>query len=218
MSPYVILAFALTSTFFAWDFGMMLIEHWHSTVFPIFFSFGNLFAGTAALVFFAAVSGRDAASRFGPDQVRCLGMVITGFTVLWLYFFWAQFFVVWFGNLPRETDALWPQMYGHYAPYHWTMMAGCFFIPFGALVFAYVKRSVFAMCVLATGINVGIWMHKYLTVVPAFAPDHLPFTQWLDVLLALGLVSGFLALLVVLAGRLPLYSDWEIARSPARRH
>ena len=220
MSPFVILAFALCSTLFAWDFGMMLIAHWHSTVFPIFFSFGNVFAATAALMFLVAILGRSdaAGSRFGPDQVRCLGMLITGFTVLWLYFFWAQFFVVWFGNLPRETDALWPQMFGHYGPYYWAMMFGCFFVPFGALVFAWVKRSAAAMIVLAVGINVGIWLHKYLTVVPVFSPDDTPFDSLLDIVLAVGLVAGYLAVFIAVARRVPLYSYWEIGRSPAHRH
>ena len=118
-------------------------------------------------------------------------MLITAFTPLWLYLFWSQFFVVWFGNLPRETDALWPQMYGHYAPYFWTMMAGCFFVPFAALVFAFVKRSVIAMTILAAGINLGVWLHKYLTVVPVFSPDDRPFDTWLDVVVAVGLLAGF---------------------------
>ena len=220
MSPFVILAFALCSTLFAWDFGMMLIAHWHSTVFPIFFSFGNVFAATAGLMFLVAILGRSGAagSRFGPDQVRCLGMLVTGFTVLWLYFFWAQFFVVWFGNLPRETDALWPQMFGHYGPYYWAMMFGCFFVPFAALVFAWVKRSAAAMIVLAVGINIGVWLHKYLTVVPVFSPDDTPFNSWLDIVLGLGLVAGYLALFIAVASRLPLYSYWEIRRSSVDPH
>ena len=218
MSPLIILAFALTTSFFAWDFGMMLIEHWHSTVFPIFFGFGNVFAGSAALIFFVAVLGRSTGSPLGADQIRNLGMLLTAFTVLWLYFFWAQFFVVWFGNLPRETDALWPQMYGHYAPYYWTMMAGCFFVPFGTLLFAFVKRSLLAMCLLAGGINLGVWLHKYLTVVPALVPDDRPFDQLLDVVLALGLLAGFLTVFMLLASRVPHYSHWELARKPQRRH
>ena len=220
MSPFVILAFGLCSTLFAWDFGMMLILHWHSTVFPIFFSFGNLFAATASLMFLVAILGRSgtAGSLFGPDQIRCLGMLVTGFTVLWLYFFWAQFFVVWFGNLPRETDALWPQMYGHYAPYYWTMMFGCFFVPFAALVFAWVKRSAAAMIVLAVGINVGIWIHKYLTVVPVFSADDTPFNSLLDVVFAVGLVAGYAAVFLLLARRWPLYSYWEISRRPTIEH
>src|SRR5688572_16157580 len=104
LSPWVIVAFVVCNTFFAWDFGMMLIPHWHSTVFPIHFWFGNLFAGTAALIVFPAALGRPRAAgrRFGPEQILGLGMLLTTFTLMWLYFFWAQFFVIWFGNLPRE--------------------------------------------------------------------------------------------------------------------
>lgn len=216
MSPFVILAFVVCNTLFAWDFAMMLVEHWYSTVFPIFFSFGNLFAGSAALILFAAVFGRSSngESLFGQAQIRSLGMVITGFTLIWLYLFWAQFFVIWFGNLPRETDPLWRQMYGHYAPYYWAMMAGCFFVPFVAFVFAVVKRSWPVMCVLALGINVGIWLNKYLAVVPVFAPDDTPFDSWLDVTASGGLLAGFLAVMVLLLRRLPKYSHWEIALRP----
>ena len=57
-------------------------------------------------------------------------------------------------------------------------MVGCFFLPFAALIFAAVKRSLAAMCVIAAGINAGIWLNKYLIVVPAFAPDDRPFDRW----------------------------------------
>ena len=220
LSPLVLLSYVVCNTFFAWDFGMMLIEHWHTTVFPILFWFGNIFAGTAALIIFPALLGDDKspASPFGIEQVRSLGMVVTAFTLMWLYFFWAQFFVMWFGNLPHETEPLWRQMYGHYSPYFWTMMAGCFFIPFVALIFAFVKRSTWAMCLLAIGINVGIWLYKYLTVVPVFSPDDRPFSSWLDISVAVGLAAGFIAVVIALANRLPMYSRWELALKPEPRH
>jgi formate-dependent nitrite reductase membrane component NrfD len=211
LSPWVLVAFVICNTLFAWDFGMMLIPHWHSTVFPIHFWFGNLFAGTAALILFPALLGR---SHFGPDQIRSLGMLLTAFTLMWLYFYWAQFFVIWFGNIPREFEPVWRQMYGHYAPYYWSMMLGCFFLPFAALIFAAVKRSLAAMCVIAAGINAGIWMNKYLIVVPALAPGDRPFDSWLDVIVALGLAAGFIAIVMLLAGRLPPYSRWETALQP----
>ena len=220
LSPLVLLSYVVCNTFFAWDFGMMLIEHWHTTVFPILFWFGNIFAGTAALIIFPALLGGDKspASPFGIDQVRSLGMVVTAFTLMWLYFFWAQFFVMWFGNLPHETEPLWRQMYGHYSPYFWTMMAGCFFVPFVALIFAFVKRSTWAMCILAIGINLGIWLFKYLTVVPVFSPDDRPFSSWLDISVAVGLAAGFIAVVIALANRLPMYSRWELALKPEPRH
>ncbi len=212
LSPLVLIGFVVCNTLFAWDFAMMLIPHWHSTVFPIHFWFGNLFAGTAAMVAIPAVLGRFSVTefQFGPHQIRQLSMLISAFMLLWLYFFWAQFFVIWFGNLPHEADPLWRQVYGHYAPYFWTMLAGCFFVPFIALIFAIINRSLLAMCVLGLGINLGIWINKYLMVVPVFSPNDRPLDNLLDIGLSIALLAGFLSVLVLLARRLPVYSYWEI--------
>ena len=212
-SPIILIGFVLSNTLIAWDFGMMLIPHWHSTVFPIHFWFGNVFAGTAAMIaIVVAMRVADGGKHFGPYQIKSLGMLVTGFTLLWLYFFWAQFFVIWFGNLPQETEPLWRQMYGHYSPFFWTMIAGCFFIPFISLLFAIVKRSVLAMCIVAISINLGIWINKYLMIVPVFSADDRPFDHWIDIVLALGLFAGFLATAILLAKRLPEYSHWEMRR------
>jgi hypothetical protein len=212
-SPIILIGFILSNTLIAWDFGMMLIPHWHSTVFPIHFWFGNVFAGTAAMIaIVVAMRVADGGKHFGPYQIKSLGMLVTGFTLLWLYFFWAQFFVIWFGNLPQETEPLWRQMYGHYSPFFWTMIAGCFFIPFISLLFAIVKRSVLAMCIVAISINLGIWINKYLMIVPVFSPDNRPFDHWIDIVLALGLLAGFLATAILLVKRLPEYSHWEMSR------
>lgn len=212
-SPIVLLAFVLSNTFIAWDFAMMLIPHWHSTVFPIHFWFGNVFAGTAAMIAIVAVMRRaDGGAHFGQHQIKSLGMMVTGFTLMWLYFFWAQFFVIWFGNLPEESAPIWRQMYGHYGPYFWFMITGCFFLPFVAFLFARVKRSIVAMGIIALAINLGIWVNKYLMIMPVMAPDYRPFQQWIDLVIALGLLAGFLATIVMLANRLPAYSSWEMNR------
>jgi molybdopterin-containing oxidoreductase family membrane subunit len=212
-SPIVLLGFVVCNTFIAWDFAMMLIPHWHSTVFPIHYWFGNIFAGSAAMIAIVAVMRRiDGGRHFGPYQIKSLGMLITALTLMWLYFFWAQFFVVWFGNLPHETEPLWRQMYGHYGPYFWSMLAGCFFLPFVAFLFAVVKRSLIAMCLIALAINSGIWINKYLMIVPVFSPDDRPFDHWIDITLALGLLAGFLAVMAMLTRKLPVYSEWEMGR------
>ena len=216
MSPLIIIAYIVCSTIIAWDFGMMLIPHWHSTVFPIHYWFGNAYAATAALIVLPVLLGRFSSSelQFSPQQIRYFSMLVSGFMLLWLYFMWSQFFVMWFGNLPRETDALFRQMYGHYAPLYWAMVAGCFFIPFGSLIFAYINRSVRAMCVLALTINLGNWINKYLMVIPVYSAedrilDHLP-----EVALSVGLLAAFVIVVVLFARRLPVYSYWEINLKP----
>jgi hypothetical protein len=49
-------------------------------------------------------------------------------------------------------------------------------------------------------------------IVPALSPDNRPFTDWIDITVALGLLSGFLATLTILAARLPKFSVWEMSR------
>jgi len=216
MSPLIIIAYIVCSTFIAWDFGMMLIPHWHSTVFPIHYWFGNAYAATAALIVLPVLLGRFSLSefRFSPQQIRYFSMLVSGFMLLWLYFMWAQFFVMWFGNLPRETDALFRQMYGHYAPLYWTMVAGCFFIPFGSLIFAYFNRSIRAMCVIALAINLGNWINKYLMVIPVYSAEDRIANHLSELALSGALLAAFVIVVVLFARRLPVYSYWEINLQP----
>ena len=54
-APLVLVVAVIANTFIAWDFGMMLFPHYHSSVFPMYFILGNMLAGTAAIVILGAV-------------------------------------------------------------------------------------------------------------------------------------------------------------------
>ncbi|MYJ96482.1 MAG: hypothetical protein F4053_13115 [Proteobacteria bacterium] len=64
----------------------------------------------------------------------------------------------------------------------------------------------------------GIWLYKYLTVVPVFSPDDTPFSSWVDIGVSVGMAAGFIAVVIALANRLPIYSHWELALKPEPRH
>ncbi|MFQ5549488.1 MAG: hypothetical protein ACE5FV_14440 [Woeseia sp.] len=211
-APVVLLVAGVANTFIAWDFGMMLIPHYHSTVFPMYFILGNMLAGTAAILILAAVMSRalGLGEFFKTVQLKSMGIVITGFTLLWLYMFWAQYFVTWYGNLPHETGPLWAQMFGHYAPYFWVMIACVFVIPIGSLIFAPAKRRWWSLLLVGAVINVGVWINRYLIVVPASQADHVPFASLTELTLVAGLVAGFLLSLLLLFQVFPMISTWEM--------
>ncbi len=50
----------------------------------------------------------------------------------------------------------------------------------------------------------------YLMVVPVFSLDDRPLDNLLDVGLSVGLLVGFVAVVILLARRLPMYSYWEM--------
>ena len=211
-APVVLVVAVVANTITAWDFGMMLFPHYHSTVFPMYFILGNMIAGSATILILGAITCRTLGLQnfFGKTQLKSMGIVLTGFALLWLYMFWAQFFVTWFGNLPHETGPLWTQMEGHYAPYFWVMMFCVFGFPLGAMIFAPVKRHWWSLLFVAVLINIGVWLNRYLLVVPAIIKDHSPFSSLSELILVAGLAAGFLLTFLLLFKVFPMISTWEM--------
>ena len=211
-SPLVLVVAVIANTFIAWDFGMMLVPHYHSTVYPLYFILGNMLAGTAVLVVLTVILSRFIAldSYFKTVHVQSIAVLLTAFTLLWLYMFWAQFFVSWFGNLPHEYGVLSLQMYGHYAPFFWIMMCCNFAIPIASLIFLWVKQTWWAMTLLALIINIGMWLNRYLLVIPALVEGHHPFMAFSELTMTISLVTGFLFVLLFSFNVFPMVSMWEL--------
>jgi molybdopterin-containing oxidoreductase family membrane subunit len=214
-APVVLVVAVIANTFIAWDFCMMLFPHYHSTVFPMYFILGNMLAGTAAVLLLGAVARHTLRLEnfFGVTQLKSMGIVLTGFALLWLYMFWAQFFVSWFGNLPRELGPMDAQMTGHYAPFFWVMIFCVFGFPLGALIFSPVKRHWWSLLFVAAVINVGVWINRYILIVPALIEDHVPFSSAMEFILAVGLLAGFLTIFLLLFRVFPMISTWEMRDS-----
>lgn len=211
-APVLLVIAVIANTFIAWDFGMMLFPHYHSTVFPMYFILGNMLGGSAAVLLIgAATSWALGLERyFGTLQLKSLGIMLTGFMLLWMYMFWAQFFVTWFGNLPYETAPLWKQMFGHYGRYFWIMMMCVFGLPLAAMIFAPAKRHWWSLLTVCVLIVFGVWLNRYLLVVPATSSDHTPFSSLSELLLCEGLFAGFLLVYLLLIRSLPMISTWEM--------
>jgi molybdopterin-containing oxidoreductase family membrane subunit len=220
-APWVIIAYALPNTIIGWDFGMMLWPFYHSTVFTMYFMQGSLFGGTALLLLLYALLACliDLRGHLEPTvHVKNVGIMLTGFTLLWLYLFWAQFFVTWYGNLPHEYQPLWAQMYGNYAPFFWAQIICIIAIPMSTMIFARVKRSLWTMLLIATVMNVGVWINRYLMVVPALSKDHTLFAAPVELALVLAPLTGYLLALLLLFSVFPMLSGWELRRTPAKSH
>ena len=200
---------------------MMTKPHWHSTIFPPYFWVGSLHSGVAFLLILSAVLAKfiPVDDYIDTAHIRYMGIMFTGFSLLWLYFFWSQFLVIWYGNLPHEFEPVWRQMYGHYSCAFWTMMFCLLFIPFGTLIFAKVKTCMTAMLVIAVLINIGVWINKYLIIVPALSEDHKPFfSSIIEIPLTVWLLSGFMFVLLILFNAFPMVSMWEVREIPEDPH
>jgi molybdopterin-containing oxidoreductase family membrane subunit len=218
LAPVLLISAAVAQSFIAWDFGMMLVEHYHSTVYPMYFMVGNMFAGAAALFVMLVVLARFVPmdSYFGVDQLRSMGIYLTGFSLLFVYFFWAQFFVSWYGNLQHEYGVISLQMYGHYGSYFWMMLFFLIGVPILSMIFAKVKRMRWSLTIVTSIILIGMWLNRYLMVIPGLRDGDSPFSSMPEVIVAILFLSGFLFVLFWAYRLFPMLSGWQLRDEGAK--
>lgn len=191
--------FVIANTTIAWDFGMMIIPHWESSIFPPYFWSGNILSGTAfvflmSLFFIPGGPGE----RMDKEILDSMGKVFMGLVLLWAYMFWSQHIVLWYANVPQMMKPVFKQMTGYFAPTFIFMLFTLFIIPFFALLFRRFKLSANAMAVIAGLIFVGMWVSRYLMIIPIFSDgSEWIIMRWTNIsLIFSGLSSTILSLIV----------------------
>lgn len=189
LSGLVLFSYIVTNTNTAWDFGMTIIPHWESSIFPPYFWAGNLLGGSAFLfimsTFFIQSEG---------VSKRCLdsmGKVMLGFALLWMYMHWSQHIVIWYSNLPNLLGPIAKRMSGNFTIPFALMILTIFVLPFFALLFRGIKLSVKALFAVAAIICFGVWINRYLIVIPAYTDGAQPtFLSWTGISLILSGLSA----------------------------
>jgi hypothetical protein len=165
----LILAYAFGYSLLGYDLIMSLATKWVSNLFGAFYFMGSFLAGLMLLAILAIVLRRamGLGGIYTSRQQHDLGKLCFGFTVFWAYLMWSQFLVIWYGNLPEETYFIFYRLYGVWRPVGIAVFLLVFLIPFIGLLG--VKPKLFAPTMVGFALVslVGIWLERYLEVVPA---------------------------------------------------
>lgn len=195
------LVFVAVFSLIAFDLVMSLAPDWYSTLFGWFFFGGAFWSAVAAMSFVAVVLGR----RLGPGNLYTrgpilhdLGKFLFAFSVFWAYLLFAQYIVIWYGDIPRETfflvvrGAIIGGWYGYtpWMPLSWGVFLLVFIIPFTVLMGARPKQTPAILGPVALLGLVGMWMERYVLVVPSLRPYDVSF-GWVDLLITLGFLGLF---------------------------
>jgi hypothetical protein len=196
MAPVLIFVYAIVYSLFTFEFVMGMDPHWISNLFGGFYFIGNIylaFAVLAILTFYLSRTNKDYAKVITPDTRWDLGKLTFGFSMFWGYFFFSQFLPQWYGNLPEETQ--WMILRTREYPWKslgWITFSMCFVIPFITLLSRDLKKTGATFAVVGLVIFIGVWIEKYMAIVPNVSPGVIPFSA-LDV----GMFFGFLGAYVL---------------------
>ncbi|MEM6329759.1 MAG: quinol:cytochrome C oxidoreductase [Planctomycetota bacterium] len=98
--------FAVALNFAAFDWMMSLAPHWFSTMFGVYY-FAGCFVGFLSLLILLTLSlqGRGVLSQsVTTDNLHDVAKLMYAFIVFWGYIAFSQFILIWYANVPEETE------------------------------------------------------------------------------------------------------------------
>lgn len=171
-SPVALLLFALSVTFFAFDWLMSLSPDWYSTIFGLYFFAGSAMAFFAflALVVIAARRTGLLAGVVSAEHQHDIAKLLFTFVAFWAYMAFSQYLLIWYANLPEETV-----FFAHRNVHSWSLATaglalGHFVVPFFFLLPRTVKRSPTALAVAAAWLLAMHLLDLYWLVMPNLHP------------------------------------------------
>src|SRR2546425_3364234 len=204
-------------TIVSFDFSMAPVPMWHSTIFGPYFVAGAIFSGIAALILAMAVLRRflHLEEYLHPVHFENLGKLLLMMSLLWTYFVFAERLTIWYGNEPSEMAVFWATQRGDYAPLYWTMVVCNFVVPLSILSIRRL-RTIAGCVVAASTVLVGMWLERFLIIVPSLGHKYLPYSwgsyrpQPVEIIVTISTFAAMTLLYVLFSKLVPIISIWEL--------
>ncbi|HUO06176.1 MAG TPA: hypothetical protein VMU16_13345 [Candidatus Binataceae bacterium] len=194
-APIVAVLYAIIYSLIAFDLVMSLAPVWRSSLFGWFFFAGAFWSAVVAMALTAVVlRGRLGKENVftNPVFMHDLGKMVFAFSVFWVYLLFAQYIVIWYGDIPVETFFIVQRV--HHMP--WSPLSiACvlliFVVPFTVLMSVRAKQTPAVLGGVAMFGLIGMWLERYVLVVPSLSRDALPLglTQ---LLITVGFLGAFI--------------------------
>jgi hypothetical protein len=196
ISPSVafLVFFALMFSFFSVDLLMSLLPTWYSTIYGIY-TFAGLFqAGIAFLAIVVVLMKRHGFVKgyVTDEHQHDIAKYLKGFTVFWAYIAFSQFMLMWYANLPEETEFYIMRSLGGWMSISTGLLIFRFVVPFLALLPKAAKRSDSNLIAVSTLVLVMQYVDIYWLVYPNFFDGQVVFGLW-----EIGIFAGFAGLFLL---------------------
>lgn len=178
-----IFAFAATLTGGSFMWMKAMQYHWFSTMYGVYYFAGSVWMTLALVYVITMVLSRQGVLTdvLHEHQFYFIGSLMFAFTVFYAYIHFAQYFIIWNGNIPEETFWYIVREKGTWFCIGMIIIFGHFFVPFLGLLRIDVK-SVFPYM---TAVAAWAWLMHYFdlsfNIHPVLHPNGYPWQWiWLD--------------------------------------
>ena len=162
----------------AWIFGMTLRPGWHSSIIGPDFVVGALYSGIAAVIVAMAMFRKffRLEAYLKVEHFRNLGFMLLIAGIAYLYFTVNNFAGPMYVKQSDEGELLQSIFGGKYSVQFWTMVSVGMIAP--CLILALPPtRTIAGIVTASVMVNIGMWVMRYIIVVPTLSAPFLPLTK-----------------------------------------
>lgn len=186
--------FAIFFTMYSFDLMMSLLPTWYSTIFGIY-CFAGAVQAAMALLAIVIVWMRNSKFTNGyitEEHQHDVGKYIKGFTVFWAYIAFSQFMLIWYANIPEETEFYIMRSLNGWMAVSFALLIFRFIVPFLVLLPRGAKRNNSILVSTSILVLVMQYVDIYWLVYPNFFDGEPQFGLW-----EIGIFLGFAGLFIM---------------------
>lgn len=208
----------------AWDFAVTVVPGWHSTIFPPYFVIGAILSGVAAVITLMIVIRRafNLQEYLTPLHFDNMGKLLLVISLLWSYAYFVEVQTTWYAHEPIEWEVF-SFMADRYTPQLLVMLIGNTLLPVTAMCFKRLRRSIGVMLVVSLGVNVAMFIERFLIIVPSLSHKNMPFAwgsyspSWVEISVNIAAVAGFALLFTLFAKYFPIVAVTDVRELEVRK-
>jgi hypothetical protein len=205
LSTVLLILYVVVLSLWGFDLLMSLDPVWYSGLYGGYYVVGSLYTGFGLVAFLTIRSNAQGLTSVSPAAIQDVAKLTFAMCVMWMYFFFSQYLVIWYGNVPIETRFFLRRFFED----PWRILAFVIFVVGWLIPFVYLLKRLTGrpptthkplVVVIVMG-WAAIFLERILMVFPALSRENaLPFGP-AEILMT----AGFFALFV-------LSRNWFLAR------
>ena len=175
LGTILLMLFVVVLSLWGFDLLMSLDPIWYSGLFGGYYVVTSMYTGFGLVAFLTIRANARGLTRVSPAAIQDIAKLVFAMCVMWMYFFYSQYLVIWYGNVPVETRFFLRRFFVD----PWRILAFVILIvgallPFGYLLKRLTGRPPAAHTPLMVVIVMGwtaIFLERIMLVFPSISAD-----------------------------------------------
>jgi hypothetical protein len=173
VSRIYIFILAITFSLACFDLIMSVDPHWYSTIYAFKNFAAAFYHGTAIVLLIVVILHKQGHFPFfSRNHLQDFSSYVFMLSIIYGYLWFAQFMLIWYGNIPEETIYYAVRWEGQWRVLFWADLVINWFIPFAILMPKKPARRLKVVIPVIILLIAGQWIDLYLQIFPGVTGEN----------------------------------------------